>query len=212
MGEITDNNEGDFFESAFERFQSFFAILEELESESDRGVAILGISLLDYRIRELLLHLLVPVKESKELIKRTPFAGRLTLALSTGLIERAEYEECNLLRSVRNDFAHLFAHRFSFNEPKVASLCRKLESYYFTDEEYPQEANSVEDIPTDEALKELVKAASPRQRFIRSVAQIYINWMMREFHTQHRQMKPSSMDLPESNDAETNELGGGLVE
>jgi len=205
MDETADNNADEFLKSAPQRFQTFFAVLEELESESDRGVAVLGVSLLDYRIRELLLHLLVPIKESREMVKRAPFAGRLTLALSTGLIERAEYEECNLLRSIRNDFAHVFAHRFSFNEPKVKSLCHKLRLYYFTDEENPQEAESIDDMPTSEELDKIVTAASARQRFIRSVAQIYMNWMIREFHTQHRQMKPSSMDLLESNIPENNE-------
>lgn len=194
----SNENEDEFLKSAPQRFQTFFAVLEELESESDRGVAILSISLLDYRIRDLLLHLLVPIKESKEMVKRAPFAGRLTLALSTGLIAKSEYEECNRLRTIRNDFAHTFAHRFSFNEPKVTSLCRNLKSYYFTDEEYPQEAESIEDMPTDEALEALVTAASPRQRFIRSVADIYMSWMIREFHTQNRQMKPSGLDALES--------------
>lgn len=205
MDEDVNNQEDEFLQSVPQRFQTFFAVLEELELESDRGVAILGISLLDYRIQELLLHLLVPIKESKELVKRAPFAGRLTLALSTGLIERAEYVECNLLRSIRNDFAHLFAHRFSFNDPKVADLCRKLRFYYFTADESPEEAESIDDMPTDEELDTLVAAASPRQHFIRSVAQIYMNWMIREFHTQHRQMKPGGMDSLPSDIPENNE-------
>lgn len=202
MDEPLDNTENEFLESAPQRFQTFFAVLEELESESDRGVAILGVSLLDYRIRDLLLHLFVPIKESKDMVKRAPFAARLTMALSTGLIERAEYEECNLLRNIRNDFAHLFAHRFSFNEPKVASRCRELKLYYFTGEELPEEAERIEDIPTDEELTKLVAGASPRQRFIRSVAQIYMNWMIREFHTQHRRMKPGGLDSLGSDDSE----------
>lgn len=194
MDEADDSIEDVFLESTPQRFQTFFAALQELESESDRGVAILGISLLDYRIQELLLHLLVPIKESEEVVKRAPFLGRLTLALAIGLIERAEYEECNLLRKIRNEFAHLFAHRFSFTEPKVAALCRQLRFYYFTEEESPEEAESIEQMPTEAALNALVAAASPRQHFIRSVAEIYMNWMIREFHTQHRQMKPGGMD------------------
>lgn len=194
MDEPLDDSEEDFLESVPHRFETFFAVLEELESESDRGVAILGVSLLDARIQDLLLHLLVPSKESKDLVKRAPFAGRLGLALSTGLIERSEYAECNRLRSVRNDFAHVFAHRFSFSDPKVASRCRDLKFYYFIDKESPQEAARIEDIPTEEDLEKLAAAASPRQRFIRSVAQVYMNWILREFHTQHRQMKPGGLD------------------
>jgi len=176
------------------RFDAFFEILDELESESDRGVAVLGLSLLDHRIQELLLHLLVPIKESKDIVKRAPFANRLTLALSIGLISRTEFDECNRLRQIRNDFAHLFEHQFSFTAQNVASRCRQLRLYFFTNDEHPEEVEEDEEMPTDEQLDGLVLKASPRQRFIRSVAQVYVNWIIREFHTQHRRMQPSGLD------------------
>jgi mannitol operon repressor len=181
--------EDEFLAGMPERFRKLHAVLDELERESDRGVAILGVSMLDQRLKELLEHLLVPCPQTSQLLKGpfSSFANRLTLAVATGLIGLEEFEECNRLRNIRNDFAHKFEIDFSFADARVKGFCTQLNFYYkdITDEE---EDDSMATESTDE------KSKSPRELFIRSIAEVYMHWLIREYHTQHRRMVRSGLD------------------
>ncbi|MBF9144514.1 hypothetical protein [Hymenobacter properus] len=172
------------------RVGNLHAVLRELEMESDRGVAILGVSMLDQRLLELLHHLFVPCSQTKQLLSGpiSSFANRLNLAMATGLIAADEYAECNRLRAIRNDFAHKFELDFSFSNEQVKKRCEKLEMFYEPDGE--------EELPDDnpEAEEQFESEITPRELFIKSVAEVYVCWLIREFHTQHRRMKRSGMD------------------
>lgn len=170
-----------------DRFRKLHVVLNELERESDRGVAILGVSMLDQRLKELLEHLLVPCAQTNQLLKGSisSFANRLTLAVATGLIGLEEYDECNRLRSIRNDFAHKFEIDFTFSDSRVSNLCTKLKFYYKGDSED-------EGSMFNESANE--RQTPPRELFIRSVAEVYMHWLIREYHTQHRKMVRSGLD------------------
>ncbi len=172
------------------RVGNLHAVLQELETESDRGVAILGVSMLDQRLLELLHHLFVPCPQTKQLLSGpvSSFANRLNLAMATGLIAADEYAECNRLRAIRNDFAHKFELDFSFSNEQVKKRCDKLEMFYEPDGEDEQTDENAE--PEEPFETEI----SPRELFIKSVAEVYVCWLIREFHTQHRRMKRSGMD------------------
>ncbi|MDO7874735.1 hypothetical protein Q5H93_08320 [Hymenobacter sp. ASUV-10] len=172
------------------RVGNLHAVLRELEIESDRGVAILGVSMLDQRLLELLHHLFVPCPQTKQLLSGpiSSFANRLNLAMATGLIAADEYAECNRLRAIRNDFAHKFELDFSFSNEQVKKRCEKLEMFYEPDsEEELSECNP-------ESEEQVETEITPRELFIKSVAEVYICWLIREFHTQNRRMKRSGMD------------------
>ncbi len=182
--------EDEFLAGMPERFRKLHAVLDELERESDRGIAILGVSMLDQRLEELLQHLLVPCPQTSQLLKGSisSFANRLTLAVATGLIGLEEFEECNRLRNIRNDFAHKFEINFSFADARVKSFCTQLKLYYedISDEEE-------DDLMDSQSADE--KSTSPRELFIRSVAEVYMHWLIREYHTQHRKMVRSGLDV-----------------
>jgi DNA-binding MltR family transcriptional regulator len=199
------------------RFKKFFATIEELKTESDRGVAILGVSMLDQRLVELIRHLLVPCPQAQNLLggNNAPlgtFASRLDMAVAIGLIGQNEYKECNTLRKIRNDFAHKFEVAFSFRDNRVSDLCGNLKRQWGdqtielvvagSNADDNSQENQVEFISADEELSneelglenEINSDNSPRGRFIKSVLAIYEGWLIRDFHTEHRKMEPSGAD------------------
>jgi hypothetical protein len=116
----TPPNEPDYLSNEF---------VAALKGESDRACAILGASLLE----ELLLRLF-----QKSLLEDAPkelfegngplstFSGRIKLAYFLGMISTDEYSELDLIRRIRNDFAHAFDHQLSFDTKPVAGRARAL--------------------------------------------------------------------------------------
>ena len=54
-------------------------------------------------------------------------SARIKLAFALGLIDAHELNECEIIRKVRNDFAHA-VHGLSFADHKVSGLCDRLKS------------------------------------------------------------------------------------
>jgi len=99
-----------------------------LSEESDRGAAILGASYIEERLREMLLNFMIQSDESEKLLNRqlSTFDSRISLAFGLGLINRDEYLSLDLLRKIRNEFAHNFNEELSFDDSNVASKCGNL--------------------------------------------------------------------------------------
>ena len=139
--------------------------LKEFQNETDRGSAILGAAMLDQKLKTILQDFLIEGK-STDLLFNAPnaplgtFSSRQHLAFSLGLISEYEYNDCEIVRKIRNDFAHKFELDFSFKEKRIATLCRKLEA----------------STPGDkEKFKE-----NPRFLFINSVIMLKLHWLYRE--------------------------------
>src|ERR1700721_2764172 len=107
----------------------FQLFLDELNKESDRGAALISTAMLDDLLEKIILAFLLDNKDTKKLLSgfNAPlgtFSARTLAAYSLGLISELEYDECNRLRHVRNEFAHK-VHQ-TFGDHKVKDLCANL--------------------------------------------------------------------------------------
>jgi mannitol operon repressor len=108
-------------------------IADEINQETDRGVALFSASILDDALQKIVLNFMVDHKVSKKLFKYpdpiSSFSARLNVSFALGLITETEYNECNLIRSIRNKFAHEAAYSIDFNSKEIALLCERLRTY-----------------------------------------------------------------------------------
>ena len=107
----------------------FNAFLEELNKESDRGAALICGAMLDDLLEKTISAFLIDHRDMKKLLNglNAPlgtFSSRIIMAYSLGLISEEEYEECNRLRSVRNEFSHRVHQHFT--DQKVQDICSNL--------------------------------------------------------------------------------------
>tara|TARA_B100000929_G_C15469075_1_gene407231 strand:- start:351 stop:857 length:507 start_codon:yes stop_codon:yes gene_type:complete len=113
-----------------EDVEYFSQFLGEFQGETDRGAALVGAALVDERLHRLLESHFVACKESKELLKggNAPIgslSARIKMAYCLGLITELEFKECELIRRVRNEFAHQ-VHGLTFADNKINDLCKNL--------------------------------------------------------------------------------------
>ncbi len=109
--------------------KDFTAFLDEFNKESDRGVALITVAMLDDLLEKIILAFLIETAESPRLVTgfNAPlgtFSARSIACYSLGLISEPEYRECDNLRKIRNEFAHN-VHQ-SFEDQKVKDICRNL--------------------------------------------------------------------------------------
>ena len=110
-------------------FESF---LRELQSESDRGLALIAAALIDEKLLETLLSFLCGDEVKERLLKSSnaplgTFSARADACFAMGLIDEFEFHEISLLRKVRNEFAHA-KHGMSFQNDRVKGLCSSFKS------------------------------------------------------------------------------------
>ena len=108
------------------------AFLTEFQGESDRGAALVGAALIDERLGETLRAFMVTRRAASELLDGAAaalgtFSSRINASFALGLIDRHERGECDLIRRVRNEFAHR-SHGTGFDDAKIAALCNLLQS------------------------------------------------------------------------------------
>jgi hypothetical protein len=89
----------------FSEFASDFA------SESDRAIVVLTAARLDYQLQRVLERYLLPsVSKTDEFFESqgpaSTFSNRIILAFRLGLIDKLFAKSLNLIRRIRNDFAH----------------------------------------------------------------------------------------------------------
>lgn len=100
----------------------FSEFLKEFQAETDRGAALVGAALIDDRLERLLRSHFLEAKESSELLNgaNAPlgnFSARIKAAYCLGLITDLECHECDVIRRVRNEFAHKL-HGLTFQRSK----------------------------------------------------------------------------------------------
>jgi mannitol operon repressor len=106
--------------------------LSEFQSETDRGAALVGAALIDDRLERLLRSHFLDCKESSELLDGAnaplgTFSARIKTAYCLGLITELECRECDIIRRVRNEFAHRL-HGLTFEDQEVHDLCNDLQA------------------------------------------------------------------------------------
>lgn len=102
----------------------------QLYSESDRGCALAAIAYLDEAITALLRARMVQKKSNIDALldqgrPASSFSTKIRLAFAMGLISEDVFHDLNILRSIRNKFAHLHG-PLSFNDPSIADQCGSL--------------------------------------------------------------------------------------
>ncbi len=85
--------------------------LHKLNKESDRGAVLISGIILDERLKNILTSFLLRHKTSEELLEgfNAPlgtFSARISACFALGRIQKNEFEELNLIRKIRNEFAH----------------------------------------------------------------------------------------------------------
>ena len=125
--------------------KDFAAFLEEFQAETDRGAALVGAALIDQKLKDTLAAFFAERRVGAELLDggNAPLgtlSARIKAALCLGLINRDEFHECDLIRKIRNEFAHR-THGTTFSDPVIATHCSKLRS------DLPGGANAFRDNP-----------------------------------------------------------------
>lgn len=108
----------------------FSEFLSEFQKETDRGAALVGAALLDDRLKQIIVSFLIEGKISSGLLDDAnaplhSFSSRIKMAFCLGLISKEEYGNLEVIRKVRNEFAHRL-HGLSFSNEEIIKLCRKL--------------------------------------------------------------------------------------
>jgi DNA-binding MltR family transcriptional regulator len=111
-------------------------IVEELDSESDRAVAIVGVALLDEKLRQALEALFDPglsTRDRADLFEGPvaplgTYAAKTRTARALGFFQDDFQDDLQLLGRIRNRFAHDLSVR-SFEDPKISGLCERLRGY-----------------------------------------------------------------------------------
>ena len=122
-------NENEDFEEKYPHMKKFHRFLPEFNKESDRGMVLISVSYLDQLMAEILKSYFIEGKVSAALVDgfNAPlgsFSARTAAAYSLGLISKPEFSEANLLRKVRNCFAHDI--HVTFDDSSIIDLCKKL--------------------------------------------------------------------------------------
>lgn len=115
-----------------EDIRDFSEFLREFQSETDRGAALVGAALIDQKLADTLRAYMVGGKSADELLdggnaSLGNFSARIKICHALGLIDDYELAECDVIRKVRNEFAHS-VHGTTFAEPKISGLCDRLQS------------------------------------------------------------------------------------
>ncbi|MDG9768007.1 MltR family transcriptional regulator [Stenotrophomonas maltophilia] len=160
--------------------------LTELQAETDRGLALVGLALLDEKLLETLQAFFVDGKSSTRLLTdpNAPLgtlSARIEACAALGLITPDEHQEIGLLRRIRNEFAHK-RHGLDFNSPKVAGLCTSLKS----------------NLPMDDA-----RLASNRFRFINATVLLTLSLFYRAEWVAKEKRVPKIWGDPEMSDWRT---------
>jgi len=104
----------------------------ELQQETDRGLPLVGAALVDELLQETLRAFFCQGRADGKLLDEPnaplgSLSSRAQACYSLGLIDDYEYTEIELIRKVRNEFAHS-KHGISFQNERVKGLCSSLRS------------------------------------------------------------------------------------
>lgn len=121
-------------------YQDITRFVEELGSESDRGLPLIAAAFIDDRLAETLRAFFRPIRSATKLLDLgtsplASFSARSDACHALGLIDGFEHNEIVLIRKIRNEFAH-GKHVISFQTPRIRDLCSNLKYEKPTDEGY----------------------------------------------------------------------------
>lgn len=102
------------------------SFLNNFNQESDRGAALSAAAVLEDRLEEIIKTFLRDCKSSLKLLDgfNAPigtFSSKILLAHALGLLQDDEYQQIEVLRKIRNQFAHTWEY-LDFNSNSIKSL------------------------------------------------------------------------------------------
>ena len=109
--------------------KDFIPFLDIQNSESPRGKVLVACSFLEEQLKNVIEAYLIEDSDTELLLEgfNAPLgslSSRIKAAHCLGLISDIEYADCNILRKIRNEFAH--SHHASFEDNKCKDLCANL--------------------------------------------------------------------------------------
>jgi len=99
---------------------------KSLEKESDRGAAVIGAGLLDELLKDLLMATFVDENELCDERDLGSFYTRIKLVYSLGFIGAKTYNDLEIIRKIRNEFAHNH-YLIDFDNQKINDLVKNIQ-------------------------------------------------------------------------------------
>ncbi|MGL5693198.1 MAG: MltR family transcriptional regulator, partial [Peptostreptococcaceae bacterium] len=167
------------------------AINKEIDEGSDRAVGILCGSILEEQLKKILKTFLVKdIKVEKEFLGGkgaiSTFESRIIACYSMGLIDDTEYKNLEIMRKIRNKFAHSFE-PIDFNNQAVKDLCNNLKVPI---EKYMPKIIKIKDNKACELDLEPFKPdCSRRDRFVKTFNYLSMLFTFREFEISNKRLK-----------------------
>lgn len=91
-------------------FLSYVNFMNDFINETDRAAVIVGTAKVDYLLSKILENYLIPVTSNDDLLENdsplSTFSARIKISYRLGLIDIQFARTLNMLRKIRNDFAH----------------------------------------------------------------------------------------------------------
>jgi mannitol operon repressor len=113
----------------YPNLKEFLPYLDELNRESPRGKVLISTGYLEQMLKDILCAFLMKDRVVDELFEggNAPlgtFSARAKLAYTLGLISEPEFQDIDLIRRIRNEFAHDM--KASFENDAVKNRCSQL--------------------------------------------------------------------------------------
>lgn len=117
------------FKKANPHLNKLWPYLNLLNKESDRGKVLISTGFLEEQLKIVLLAFMLDTSQAKEMVEggNAPFgtfSARITACYVLGLITENEHHDLNLVRRIRNDFAHDI--HTSFDTQSIVDRCDAL--------------------------------------------------------------------------------------
>jgi mannitol operon repressor len=111
-------------------YRGFFETLEELNKETDRGVALVTTSFLDRLLGDSLAAFMLENDGARAMLSgfNAPLGTlntKIAACHALGLITDDEVRQCNIIRKIRNEFAHEI--QVTFASGRLKDLCDNLD-------------------------------------------------------------------------------------
>jgi DNA-binding MltR family transcriptional regulator len=105
-------------------------IFRQLASESDRGAALIGCSLLEEDLDQLLRSKMSPNAEAKQIDglfsgfgPLATFSAKIAICHAFGFIDGDLFHDLEVIRKIRNKFAHEYTTKEFFDDATFQQLC-----------------------------------------------------------------------------------------
>jgi hypothetical protein len=116
-------------EESHPHLKEFGEFLDDFNKETERGAALAAAAFIDDLLQRILMAFLVNKSAGEKLLTGfnaplSSFSARIAAVRALGLLSEAECQECELIRKVRNEFAHQV--KMSFDDKKIEGLCSSM--------------------------------------------------------------------------------------